>query len=331
MSQEEYHAIKTEGLTKQYSSETAVDDLSLSITPGEIYGFLGPNGAGKSTTINLLMDFTRPTSGTINILGEDPRNDVVSVHQRVGVLPDDFSLYESRTGREHLRLFIDTKGANDEPEDLLERVGLEDSIDDKAGDYSRGMSQRLALAMALVGEPDVLILDEPFSGLDPHGVRKVRKVVHEENDRGATVFFSSHVLGQVKLVCDQIGILNEGCLVAEGTLEELQASASINTELKLTVDGDPKRAAQAIDTLEGVIDVSAPEDQIDEQTESERQNHVNKTVTAQIISDEYRRDVIDTIEEVGISVEDTRIKDPSIESIFVAHTSEAPAEVNSND
>ncbi|WP_157533111.1 AAA family ATPase, partial [Haloferax profundi] len=110
----------------------------------------------------------------------------------------------------------------DDPEAVLERVGLEDAVDDNASDFSRGMEQRLALAMALVGEPELLILDEPFSGLDPHGVRRVRQIVHKENERGATVFFSSHVLGQVELVCDRVGILHEGKLIAEGTVGALR-------------------------------------------------------------------------------------------------------------
>lgn len=220
-------AIETNALTKRYGDICAVDDLDLTVKHGETYGFLGPNGAGKSTTIGLLLDYLRPTSGTIRVLGRDPQRDAVEVHNRVSVLPDRFGLYEDRSACQHVAFVAETKRTNDDPQVLLERVGLGDAVDDDAGDFSSGMKQRLALAMALVGEPELLVLDEPFSGLDPHGVRRVRDIVHEETERGATVFFSSHVLGQVELVCDRIGVLHEGRLVAEGTLNELRDRAEL--------------------------------------------------------------------------------------------------------
>jgi ABC-2 type transport system ATP-binding protein len=220
-------AVLTEGLTKRYGSTAAVEGLDLTVGGDEIYGFLGPNGAGKSTTIGVLMDYVRPTAGRVRVLGRDPRADVVDVHDRLGILPDRYSLYDDLTARRHLRLVIDTKDAADSPETLLSRVGLADAIDQPAGTFSQGMEQRLALAMALVGEPELLVLDEPFTGLDPHGVRTVREIVHEENDRGAAVFFSSHVLGQVELVCDRVGILHQGRLVAEGSVEELRADTGV--------------------------------------------------------------------------------------------------------
>lgn len=219
--------IETDGVTKRYGDVRAVDGLGLTVERGETYGFLGPNGAGKSTTIGLVLDYLRPTSGAIRVFGRDPQHDAVEVRDRIGVLPDRFGLYEDRSARQHVAFVAETKRANDDPETLLERVGLGDAIDDDAGDFSSGMEQRLALAMALVGEPDLLVLDEPFSGLDPHGVRRVRDIVHEENERGATVFFSSHVLGQVELVCDRIGVLHDGRLVAEGTLDELRDGARL--------------------------------------------------------------------------------------------------------
>lgn len=213
-------------MTKEYGNVRAVDGLDLTVERGETYGFLGPNGAGKSTTIGLLLDYLRPTSGTARVLGRDPRRDIVEVHDRLGVLPDRVGLYEDRSARQHVAFVAAAKRADDDPETLLERVGLGDAVDDDAGDFSGGMEQRLALAMALVGDPELLVLDEPFSGLDPHGVRRVREIIYEQNGRGATVFFASHVLGQVELVCDRIGILHDGQLVAEGTLDELRSRTS---------------------------------------------------------------------------------------------------------
>ncbi|MFC6964193.1 ABC transporter ATP-binding protein [Halocatena marina] len=215
-------AIQTDGLTKRYGSTVALNDLSVTVDQGEVYGFLGPNGAGKSTTINLLMNYTKPTDGTAQVLGYDPWNDVVACHQRVGILPDRFDTYSDLSARRHLRLVIDTKKTNDDPKTLLERVGLSDAINQSADEFSQGMEQRLALAMSLVGQPDLLILDEPFTGLDPHGVALIRDIIESETERGATVFFSSHVLGQVGLVCDRVGILHQGQLVEEGTLADLR-------------------------------------------------------------------------------------------------------------
>lgn len=223
-------AIETDNLLKRYNGTTAVDNLDLSVRSDEIYGFLGPNGAGKSTTIGMLMDYIRPTAGTARVLGRDPQSEVVAVHHRIGVLPDRFSVYDDLTGRRHLEFIIETKRADDDPASVLERVGLAEAVDKRAGTYSQGMQQRLALAMALVGDPELLVLDEPFTGLDPHGVRTVREIVHAENQRGAAVFFSSHVLGQVELVCDRVGILHNGQLIAKGTLDELRAEASVDED-----------------------------------------------------------------------------------------------------
>ena len=240
-------AIETDGLTKRYGEQTALDGLDLTVDRGEVYGFLGPNGAGKSTTIGLLMNYNKPTSGTARILGFDPWTDVVACHQRIGILPDRFDTYDDRSARRHLQLVADTKRADDDPVALLERVGLGDAVDRPAGEFSQGMEQRLALAMSLVGEPELLILDEPFSGLDPHGVGLVRDVVESESERGTTVFFSSHVLGQVELVCDRIGVLHRGRLVDEGTLSafrdrlDLAADATVEDVFVQLTDGKVAR------------------------------------------------------------------------------------------
>ena len=240
-------AIHTEGLTKRYGSTAVVDALDLVVESDEVFGFLGPNGAGKSTTIGMLLDYVRPTSGRVRVLGRDPQRDVVSVHERCGVLPDRYGLYPDLTARQHLDFVIDAKRAEDDPERLLSRVGLPDAIDQPSETYSQGMEQRLALAMALVGTPDLLVLDEPFTGLDPHGVRTVRDIVREENERGAAVFFSSHVLGQVELVCDRLGIVHDGRLVASGTPENLRNQAGVGPDASVestfvSLTGDPTPA-----------------------------------------------------------------------------------------
>ncbi|PSP39893.1 ABC transporter ATP-binding protein [Halobacteriales archaeon QH_7_65_31] len=296
--------ITTTDLTKQYRSETAVNGLDLEIQDGEVYGFLGPNGAGKSTTISMLMDYVRPTAGTARILGCDPRDDVVEIHQRVGILPDRFSVYERLTGRRHLNYVIDSKNASDTPEELLARVGLSDAIDRQAGTYSNGMQQRLGVAMALVGSPDLLILDEPFTGLDPHGARTIRNIVYEENDRGAAVFFSSHVLGQVELVCDRIGILDDGNLIAEGRIDDLREQVAVESSLRFMLDHVPSGLDETLRAQDGVVKVTEDGNQVVVVTRGSN----------------ARWPVIQTIENTAVSVVSFTIHEPSIEDVFIAHT-----------
>jgi len=296
--------ITTTDLTKRYKSETAVNGLDLEIQDGEVYGFLGPNGAGKSTTISMLMDYVRPTEGAARVLGCDPRDDVVNIHQRVGILPDRFSVYQRLTGRRHLNYVIDSKNASDTPEELLARVGLGDVIDRQAGTYSNGMQQRLGLAMALVGSPDLLILDEPFTGLDPHGARTIRNIVYEENDRGAAVFFSSHVLGQVELVCDRIGILDDGDLIAEGRIDDLREQVDVESSLRFTLDQIPPGLDETLRVQDGVVKVTEDGNQVVVVTRGPN----------------ARWPVIQTIENTSASVASFTIHEPSIEDVFIAHT-----------
>jgi len=239
-------AIRTRGLTKQYSGGlfgsdvTAVDGLDLVVEEGEVYGFLGPNGAGKSTTIDMLLDYARPTEGTAEIFGHDVQAEPEVVDWRVGVLPEGYGLYDRLSGRRNLEFAIEWQDAADDPDRLLDRVGL--APEDAArpvGEYSKGMTQRLALAMALVDDPDLLILDEPSSGLDPNGIRRLREIVRNEADDGTTVFFSSHILGQVEAVCDRVGILDDGDLVAVDTVDGLREAAGASSTLKLTMEDTP--------------------------------------------------------------------------------------------
>lgn len=245
-------AIETTNLTKRYGDFTAVDNLSLTIREGEVYGLLGPNGAGKSTTIDMLMDYTRPSEGTATVFGYDAQSEATAVHERTGILPDRFGVYETLTGREHVRYILDANGDSGNPATTLERVGLGEAIDDPTRQYSKGMQQRLGLAMALAGDPKLLILDEPFAGLDPRGVRLVREIVEEERDSGTTVLFSSHVLDQVERLCDRIGLVSHGSLVQTGTPQKLRAVAGIEQQLVVTISEGKAEALTAIDTVEGV-------------------------------------------------------------------------------
>jgi ABC-2 type transport system ATP-binding protein len=298
-------AIELDSATKRYGDVTALSGLDLQVREGEIYGFLGPNGAGKSTTINLILDFIRPTSGNVKVFGHDAQAESMTIRQRTGVLPEGFDLYDRLTARQHLKFVNKSKNANTDPERITERVGIPDAIDRKVGGYSKGMQQRLALGAALIGEPDLLILDEPSSGLDPAGAREMREIVREEAERGATVFFSSHILGQVDAVCDRVGILQDGTLVAEDTIEGLRDATGSEAVLTVNVDHVPEGALSAVRGLPGVSEVSATE----------------TTVTARC-RDDSKTTVLNELEATGASVTDFSLEETSLEELFMAYTSD---------
>ncbi|PSQ26945.1 ABC transporter ATP-binding protein, partial [Halobacteriales archaeon QS_9_67_15] len=239
-------AIELDGLTKRFGDVTALRGVNMTVEDGDVFGFLGPNGAGKTTTIDIILDFVRPTAGSATVLGMDAREDSEAIRERLGVLPEGFDLYDRLTGRQHLEFVAEARGADLDVTETLDRVGLElEDAERKTGGYSRGMKQRLALGMALVGDPDLLILDEPSSGLDPNGARLMRQIVREENERGATVFFSSHILGQVEAVCDEVAILQDGQIVAEDSVEGLRAATDTGTRLVVSVASADLEAAAA--------------------------------------------------------------------------------------
>jgi ABC-2 type transport system ATP-binding protein len=305
-------AIRTSGLTKRYGRDVlAVDDVDLTVHEGEVFGFLGPNGAGKSTTIDVIMDYVRPTAGSATVLGFDAQADTREIHRRVGILPDGYGLYDRLSGHKHLEYAIDLKGTDDDPADLLNRVGLDATAAERSvGGYSKGMTQRLALAMSLVGDPDLLILDEPSSGLDPNGVRLVREIVREQADRGKTVFFSSHILSQVEAVCDRVAILNRGRLVAVDSIDGLRDALGTGSTVTLTVDEVPAELSLA--GISGVTTVTTD----------------GRTVSATVQDPEAKVAVIDRIREDGAAILDVSIEDSSLEDLFTAYTGAAPPGVD---
>lgn len=219
--------IKLVDLTKKYGTFTAVDQLNLTIQKGEIFGLLGPNGAGKSTTILMMLGLTDPTSGTVTVCDINSTTTPVEVKKKVGYLPEDVGFYDDRTGLENLlytaRLNrIPDSVGTEKARELLDRVGLSEATDKKVGKYSRGMRQRLGLADVLIKNPEIIILDEPTSGIDPKGVREFLKLISTlRNEQGLTVLFSSHNLHQVQQACDRVGIFVNGKLLAEGDISTL--------------------------------------------------------------------------------------------------------------
>jgi len=263
--------IRTRGLTKRYRSLTAVDNLSLAVYPGEIFGLLGQNGAGKTTTILMLLGLTEPTSGEARVMGLDPAREPRLVKRRVGYLPDAVGFYGGLTGRQNLRYTARLNGlrrdaAEAAMEDVLFQVGLDDRADDPVETYSRGMRQRLGIADALVKTPDVLILDEPTTAIDPLGVVEILDLLRTlVRERGLAVLLSSHLLTQVQSVCDRIGIFAAGRLVGQGTVDELAATfgdgaATIEVGLDLIDDAQIARATAVLGGLASVESVVPPTD-----------------------------------------------------------------------
>ena len=303
-------AIELDEVSKRFGDVLAVRDVDLVVEDGEVFGFLGPNGAGKSTTINMLLDFVRPSAGHISVLGRDAHEESVAVRRQTGVLPEGYDVYDRLTGRQHVEFAIDSKEVNEDPDAILERVGLGGEGDRKAGGYSKGMAQRLALGMALVGKPDLLILDEPSTGLDPRGAKEMREIVREERDRGATIFFSSHILGQVEAVCDRVGILREGEVVAVDSVEGLREAVGTESTLVISVDSVPEGAIAAVEDLDGVSRAEADGERV-----------------SVVCEDGAKTAVISALEAEGATVEDFETEEASLEDLFMAYTNDEREEV----
>ncbi len=296
-------AIEATGLSKRYETVVALDRVDLVVEEGETFGFLGPNGAGKSTFINVLLDLVKPSDGEVSIFGDDCQADGVDVRDRIGVLPEGYSVFERLTGRQHIEYAIRSKDADDDPIELLDRVGIREDADRTASDYSKGMAQRLVLGMALAGKPDLLVLDEPTTGLDPNGAAEMRDILREENARGATIFFSSHILEQVEAVCDRVGILQDGDLVAVDTIDGLRESLGGGTKLVIEADS---LTNGTLDSVRGVQDV---------ETVVAREETIEVTCT-----DDAKMDVLVELHDAGVDVVNFRTEEASLEDMFVEYT-----------
>lgn len=219
--------IRTEGLTRKFGSLVAVDDLNIHIKEGDVYGFLGPNGAGKTTTIRMLSTLIKPTSGTASIMGYDIHKEPNNARRAIGIMPERPGFYDEMSGRKQLRFYgefykIPRPKLDARIEELMARVGMMRFIDAAIKTYSHGMRKRLAIAQALLHDPKILILDEPSTGLDPKGVQEFRDLIKGLNKEGYTMFLSSHVLPEIQQVCDRVGILRRGQLVAEDSIDNLR-------------------------------------------------------------------------------------------------------------
>ncbi len=223
--------IETQHLVKRYGDKLAVDDVSLEVFGGEIFGFLGPNGAGKTTTIKMMVGLLQPSSGLVKVGGFDVQKQPIQAKSINGYVPDEPNLYPKLTGRELLRFVGDLYGLEHQQierraDELLRLFDLTQAGDDTIDSYSHGMQQKTALAAALVHDPKVLVLDEPTVGLDPKSARLIKDLLRQMSERGAAIFLSTHILEIAERMCDRIGIINQGRLIAVGSMEQLRAMGS---------------------------------------------------------------------------------------------------------
>jgi ABC-type multidrug transport system ATPase subunit len=255
-------AIAARGLSKRYDDVAAVDALDLQVERGELFGFLGPNGAGKTTTIRMALGLIFPSAGEVEVLGEHVGTDR-SPLARVGALVEEPAFWKYLSGRKNLEYLARAGAGTDRAgtrarlgriDDVLEEVGLSAAADKRVKAYSQGMRQRLGLGLALLGRPELLVLDEPTNGLDPSGMREMRLLLRRLADSGITIFVSSHLLAEVEAMCDRVGVMAQGRLVAQGPPSVLRGDAR---SLRVDVD-DLARARAVVSALPGVVVADGP-------------------------------------------------------------------------
>ncbi|HDG64080.1 ABC transporter ATP-binding protein [Thermococci archaeon] len=297
------YAIEIENLTKKYGEFIAVDNLTLNIEKGIIFGFLGPNGAGKTTTILSMLGLIIPDNGKIQIMGYDVLKSPIKAKNLLGYLPENATLYEELTAWRNLEFFasfyrIPNREKEKRIEELLKLVGLWKVRYKRVKTFSKGMKQRLLLAQALVNDPDVLILDEPTSGLDPEGAHLVKSIVKEEAKKGKTVFFSSHVLSEVEELSDKVGIIVRGRLRAIGPLNRIKKQFMELEGYEIKIETKQRMPELNVD---GVIRV----ERIDER----------KAII--FTKEDIRAQISDYLTSKGITIVSLKIEEPSLEDVFL--------------
>jgi ABC-2 type transport system ATP-binding protein len=288
--------IQTEKLTKRYGHMTALDGLDLEVEQGEVLGYLGPNGAGKSTTMSLLLGFVRPSGGTARIFGMDAWSDAPAIHRRLAYVPSEANLWPGLTGAESLRFLANVHGSVDDAyhDQLIKRFDLE--VDKKVRAYSHGNKQKVLLVAAFASRPDLLLLDEPTTGLDPLMEQVFRECVREAQGNGQTVLLSSHILSEVEAVCDRVAMLRAGRLVETGRLDVLRGLAALRVRAELDGAADKLPDLSAIEGVRNVV--------------------VDGSVVECDVSGSMEP-LLRALADVGVQRMTTR--EPSLEELFMAH------------
>jgi len=293
-------AVSLNAVSKSYGSETVVSDVSFDIQAGECVVLVGHNGAGKTTLMKLMLGLTRPTTGSVEVLGENPAfSSAVAQHRNLGYLPESVALYEAMSGREILAFFARLKSvAISECDRLLDVVGLTDAANRRVGTYSKGMRQRLGLAQAMLGNPRLLFLDEPTTGLDPGLRHQFYELIEDLHKSGATSLISSHALSEVEARANRFIIMKSGVMIASGTLDELYLQAALPVRLNLAVaSGSASRVAERLGSEINI-------------------NSVSETTLSLSCFNGDKMSVIRRIGDLGDLVEDLQIKPPQLDEVY---------------
>ena len=307
--------LRTENLTKSFDSSVAVQDLNLHIRAGEIYGFLGPNGAGKTTTIRLMLGLMQPTSGQVFLFDSPIGDDLISLKRRIGVVAEEPLDASRMTAWELVRFFADLNHVaqpEGRMEELFNSLSLWDARHSLAAVYSRGMRQKLSLIRALVHKPDLLILDEPVSGLDPFGIREVRNVIGAHREQGGAVLISSHILSEIERSADRIGILNDGRLLVEDTISGIRSRISESINVQLTLVEVPDGLVAKLEEIAEIGRITTQNNQLTIEVKGSR---------------DVRSDIFQAVVATGGTILEMATEEMSLEEAFVTITHQNVAQL----
>lgn len=305
--------LEVKDLRRKFDDLTAVDGVSFAVAQGETYGLLGPNGAGKTTTISMIAGLLEPTAGTVIVRGEPMSPKSFQAKRSIGLVPQELAIYPDLTGRENLRFFgglYDLRGRelSERVQEVLATVGLSDRADDRASEYSGGMKRRLNIAVGLLHRPRLLILDEPTVGVDPQSRNAILESVEHLADQGMSVLYTTHYMEEAERLCDRVGIIDQGALVAEGTRRELVATVGQSDTVTLVGTGDLAAAAEALRQVGGVRDVAVADGSLSMLVDGAAGN-----LPAMMSS----------VADAGVSITGVDVEEPNLEAVFLHLTGKA--------
>lgn len=300
--------ISTRNLTKTYPEVEAVKQVTLNVRAGEVYGFLGPNGAGKSTTMAMLLGLIKPTSGELSLFGTSLQDDYFAIKNAIGVVGENPYFFDEMTAWEFLSFHADIfmmESKENRINELMETVGLRQYANIRPSEYSRGMRQKLSFVRALLHKPDLLMLDEPVSGLDPHGIRQIRGLIEEQKKSGTTIFISSHILSEIERTADRIAIMHKGKLLVEDNLDGLRYSVDQSVRVNVEVANVPDSLSRVLSEIPHIVDHN-----IDGQ-------HIEIRLDASL---DYRAELSSAITASGATIIGMETRKASLEETFMTFT-----------
>ncbi|MBD3368306.1 MAG: ATP-binding cassette domain-containing protein [Candidatus Eisenbacteria bacterium] len=299
--------VQVDGLVKDYGRIRAVDNVSFAVGRGEIFGLLGPNGAGKTTIISILSCLVPPTTGTAHVAGHDVTRDSIEVRSRIGVVPQEIALYQTLSARENLLFWGRMYGLSGDAlsrraGELIDVVGLSERADTRIDTFSGGMKRRINIAVGLLHDPEVLFLDEPTVGIDPQTRRSLLDLARDLNDQGLTILYTTHYLEEAEFLCDRVGIVDGGKLIAIGTQRELVAQIGATDTITVEADGIDAARLAALDELPGVLETSV----------DDRVAKINAESGSRLLPT-----LVERLTESGVAIRSVEVDAPNLESVFL--------------